>query len=512
MPDDISRLERTFGRYLLFGQIGAGGMAAVHLGRRVGSAGFSRLVAIKRLHPHLAKEKEFVHSFLDEARIAARVSHPNVVSIDDVVMDGDEVFLVMEYVHGRSLSFLAQAERAHGRAVPPSIAAAIALDMLHGLQAAHVARDERGRELGLVHRDVSPQNVLVGVDGVARVLDFGIAKALGRLQTTEAGAIKGKLAYMAPERLLERKVTLSVDVYSAGIVIWEMLAGERYFDGPSDETMFAKVAAATYRHLTGPAFAELDVVLERALGREPERRHASCNELAHAIHRAADLASRAEVMAWVQKIAGAELAESAAVIEEIERSSVPSPPPVSKAEPLATPREAPVREAPGPRPEDVSPGESISLETGGAVTRARPSASTSARSAGARRMMLATAAIALALGAVLAIKLGGVSQSRAATPEATPSSPAPVVVDPPPAPTSTFSTTTTTTATTATAVSASRATAPASPPVAPAATSRPGPPSSARRAPRAAADGGATASASASVIATPVPEAPSDRK
>ncbi len=175
--------------------IGAGGMATVHLGRRVGAGGFARLVAVKRLHPHLAVDREVVHAFLDEARIAARVTHANVVSIHDVVLDGDEVL---------------SAERAAGRTIPPPIAGAIAIDLLRGLQAAHEARDERGRLLGVIHRDVSPHNVLVGTDGVARVLDFGIAKALGRLQTTATGAVKGKLAYMAPERLLDQEATARV--------------------------------------------------------------------------------------------------------------------------------------------------------------------------------------------------------------------------------------------------------------------------------------------------------------
>jgi serine/threonine protein kinase len=336
MVEDLSRHEATVGRYMLFGQIGAGGMACVHLGRRVGPAGFSRLVAIKRLHPHLGKQREFVHAFLDEARIAARVSHPNVVSIDDVVMDGDEVLLVMDYVNGRSLSFLAGAERAQGRSVPPPVATAIALDMLHGLQAAHEAKTERGAPLGLVHRDVSPQNVLVGVDGVARVLDFGIAKALGRLQTTDNGSVKGKLPYMAPERLLDRAVTSSVDLYGAAIVIWELLAGERYFVGSTPEAMIPLVIASEYRHLRDGSLAAVDAVLERALRREPEQRHASCAELAAAIEAVMDPASRGEIMAWVQKVAGADIAEHADAIAEVERSSTPSPAPRSQAAPVIT--------------------------------------------------------------------------------------------------------------------------------------------------------------------------------
>jgi serine/threonine protein kinase len=329
----ISRLHVTLGRYMLFGQVGAGGMGAVHLGRRVGPAGFSRLVAVKRMHPHLSKEKEFIHAFLDEARIAARITHPNVVSINDVVMDGDEVLLVMEYIHGRSLSFLAYAERKRGRAVPPPVAAALALDILHGLQAAHDARDERGELLGVIHRDVSPQNVLVGADGVARLLDFGVAKALGRLQSTETGSIKGKLAYMAPERLSGRDdvqpITAAVDVYAAAMVIWEMLAGERYWAGVADDVLIGKVTSSPYRHLRDASLASIDAVLEQAMQREPQDRFSSCRDLGSAIEGTLDAASRDEVMEWVESVAGPELAESADVIAEIEQRSMPFPTPIS---------------------------------------------------------------------------------------------------------------------------------------------------------------------------------------
>ena len=322
MVGELSQSDRTVGRYLLFGEIGAGGMASVHVGRLIGPAGFSKLVAIKRLHPHLAKERSFVHAFLDEARIAARVNHPNVVSIHDVVVEGNEVLLVMDYVHGRALSQLLSCEHAQRRGVAPSIAAAVGVDLLHGLAAAHTARDERGRPLGLVHRDISPQNVLVGADGVARVLDFGIAQALGRLQTTTDGAIKGKLAYMAPERFAG-EASIRVDTYAAAIVIWEMLAGERYFGGASEPAILPKVMEAHYRHLPSE-LAPIDAVLRKALARDPSQRHASAAELALAIEDSVAIASRAEVAKWVADLAQKDLDQRSSYIEQIERRSVPS--------------------------------------------------------------------------------------------------------------------------------------------------------------------------------------------
>ena len=394
MAADVTRYEHTVGRYMLFGAIGAGGMATVHIGRRVGAAGFARLVAIKRLHPHLAVDREVVHAFLDEARIAARVTHANVVSIHDVVLDGNEVLLVMEYVAGRALSLLASAERTAGRAIPPSIAGAIAIDLLRGLQAAHEARDERGRLLGVIHRDVSPHNVLVGVDGVARVLDFGIAKALGRMQTTADGAVKGKLAYMAPERMLGQEATARVDVYAAAIVVWEMLAGKRYFDGPADETMIPRVIAPTYRHLEGASLVAADAVLERALRRDPSERHATASELASSLQGALRIAPHDEVAAWVQQVAGAELTASAEAIEEIEQLSVPSPAPLSRE----TAREV-----------SVPPARSSTPNTGSAVvSNAQPPLEAKPR----RTPKRLVAVLLASLGVLLVLVVAAVAASR----------------------------------------------------------------------------------------------------
>ena len=174
-------------RYELYDEIASGGMATVHLGRLVGPAGFGRTVAIKRLHPHLAKEQEFVTMLTDEARVAGRIGHPNIVPTLDIVSANRELFLVMEYVPGLTLSALIKQANAFGDKVPLPVVASIMVGVLHGLHAVHEARDEHGHSLEVVHRDVSPQNILVGTDGVARVLDFGIAKAAGRLHTTRDG-------------------------------------------------------------------------------------------------------------------------------------------------------------------------------------------------------------------------------------------------------------------------------------------------------------------------------------
>ena len=175
-------------------------MATVFLGRILGVGGFQRFVAIKRLHPHLASEQEFVEMFLDEARLAASIHHPNVVPILEVGTSDRGYYLVMEYIEGDTLArLLARAATSRER-IPVPIVIRIVLDTLAGLHAAHELKDDNGQLLELVHRDVSPQNILVGVDGIARITDFGVARAATRLSSTRAGQLKGKLAYMAPEQ------------------------------------------------------------------------------------------------------------------------------------------------------------------------------------------------------------------------------------------------------------------------------------------------------------------------
>src|SRR5579859_8016688 len=203
------------GRYVLCGEIAAGGMATVYSGRMIGPAGFTRTVAIKRLHAQYARDPEFVTMFVDEIRMTSHISHPNVVPTIDVVADGGELSLVMEYVAGESLARLRQMAYKRGWRVPPHISTAIMAGALYGLHAAHEAKDDRGEDLGLVHRDVSPQNILIGVDGSVKMVDFGVAKAAGRMQMTRAGQLKGKVAYMSPEQVSGQfPVSRQSDVYA----------------------------------------------------------------------------------------------------------------------------------------------------------------------------------------------------------------------------------------------------------------------------------------------------------
>ena len=320
--------ERTVGRYALHTEIASGGMATVHIGRLLGPVGFARTVAIKRLHPQFAKDPEFVAMFLDEARLAARIRHPNVVSTLDVVATQGELFVVMEYVPGESLARLVRASlRGASARIPPDVAASIMVGVLHGLHAAHEARDERGEPLCIVHRDVSPHNVLVGADGAAHVIDFGVAKARGRVQVTREGQIKGKLSYMPPEQLLGQGLDRRADVFAASIVFWEALTGRRLFQGTDDGEVYAKVLRADVpppSKLVPGLGKRVDEVVLRGLSRDRRDRWGTARGMALAIEEAIPLAPPSRVGAWVDSLVGEAIAERSRQIASIESPGAPA--------------------------------------------------------------------------------------------------------------------------------------------------------------------------------------------
>jgi len=316
--------ERVIGRYALCAPFARGGMATVHLARQISDEGFSRVVAVKRLHAHVAESKESLAMFLDEARLASRIRHSNVVPTLDVVSRDGELLIVMEYILGQSLSSLLRACQESGERMPVPIATRIAIDTLRGLHAAHVALDEEGKPLGIVHRDVSPQNILVGVDGVCRIVDFGIAKAVGRLQTTQNNKLKGKLAYMAPEQL-ERTRGLDgrVDLYAASIVLWEMLAARRLFKGEDEVDTFKKALGAVVPPLLeevpdlDPRLAELAA---RGLARDREGRPETARAMAEELEATGLAASAAQLADWVKTVAQRELDSASSLVSALERA------------------------------------------------------------------------------------------------------------------------------------------------------------------------------------------------
>ncbi len=313
-------------------------MAAVHLGKLRGPVGFSRTVAIKRLHAHLAKDPEFVAMFLDEARLAARVHHPNVVPVLDVVTEGDELFLVMEYVHGETLSQLLRACREQNQPVPLPVVITIVSQVLRGLHAAHVATNERGEALQIVHRDVSPQNVIVGVDGVARVLDFGVAKAMWRAQTTKDGQIKGKMRYMAAEQLRgDKDVDCRVDIYAAAVVLWETLTLRPLVlhDNPGAVAMQVLEGRFEPPSRHRPELSHvLDSMVMRGLSANRDERCSTALEMAEMLEQF-EMASAGELGRWVREACAERLVQRAELVSAIDRAieslpAAPSAPNVSE--------------------------------------------------------------------------------------------------------------------------------------------------------------------------------------
>lgn len=287
--------SQHLGRYQLLAKLAAGGMATVYLGRIAGVGGFDRRVAMKVLHPHLAENHDIRDMFLDEARLAARIRHPNVVPVIDV---GDEpghgTFLVMEYIEGVDFSKVLRAAIKRGSRLAPAVVFKVVADMLAGLKAAHELKDRKtGKEMGVVHRDISPHNVLVGVDGISRITDFGIAKAEGRISSTKTGQLKGKLAYMPPERL-HRKGDAHIDdargdLFATAVCLWEALTGRRLFRGEDDLETVRKVLHSDIPKpsTVRPDLAPIDDMVMKGLERDPAKRYQTAREFHRALEEAA---------------------------------------------------------------------------------------------------------------------------------------------------------------------------------------------------------------------------------
>lgn len=323
--------SRVVGRYVMYDEIASGGMASVHFGRLRGAVGFSRTVAIKYLHPHFSRDAEFISMFLDEARLVSRIQHPNVAAPLDVVLleDSEEIFLVMEYIHGGTLARLLKGAFAMNVTMPPAISAGIMSGALHGLHAAHEATDELGSPLNIVHRDVSPHNIMVGVDGVPRVLDFGVAKAVSRSQSTRQGQLKGKVSYMAPEQMGAGPIDRRADIFAAGIVFWEALTLRRLFEADDPTGAIAKVLMAPIDRpsASNPNISPaLDRVVLKALNRDVNLRFQTAREFAEAIEEEIVVSTPRKVGEWVVYLGGEDLARYSERLSAIESSSFDADP------------------------------------------------------------------------------------------------------------------------------------------------------------------------------------------
>jgi len=335
-----------FGKYFLLERINVGGMAEVFRAKAFGVEGFERLVAVKRILSNVAEDKEFIRMFIEEAKLSVQLNHANIAQIFDLgVVDG-AYYIALEHVHGRDLRAIFDRCRQLGAAMPVSQACFIVMKLCEGLDYAHNKRDQSGRELSLVHRDVSPQNVLVSFEGEVKIIDFGIAKAAreGTLsqageKSTQAGILKGKFGYMSPEQVRGLPVDRRSDVFSCGIVLYELLTGERLFVGESDFSTLEKVRnveilpPSTYNRKIPD---ELERIVLKALSKDVEDRYQNAidlhDELQAFVYTAGEFYSRKDLAAWMKKTFGKEIDEETAKLESYRQLKPPptTPPPVRR--------------------------------------------------------------------------------------------------------------------------------------------------------------------------------------
>jgi eukaryotic-like serine/threonine-protein kinase len=316
----------VIGRYLLLDEVAAGAMATVSVARVRGDTLVSDTVSVKRLHAGLLRDADFVATAVEEARRAAAIHHPNLLVPQDVVLVGSrELLFVSPYVPGETLAILFGTCFRGGIRMPPAIAAAVIRDVLRGLHAAHEAVDDRGRPMAVIHRGVSPQNILVGLDGQARLFDFGPASGRMRARTMPAVFAKGKSSYMSPEQIRRQPVDRRTDIFATGAILWELLSGERLFRDTGEAELTRQI---TQHHIPPPssiqpsAPAALDAIVARALQRSPGERFATAAEFADALEAALPLASPAEIGPWVEELDGDRLRARAQLVALAESATV----------------------------------------------------------------------------------------------------------------------------------------------------------------------------------------------
>ena len=274
--------QEQLGRYVLEKRLAAGGMAEIFLAHQAGPAGFQKEVVVKRILRHLATDQKFVDMFLDEARLAAKLSHPNIVQIFDFGEAGGDYFIAMEYVEGWDLEAIIDRCAQTGRSLHPAICARIMADACTGLDYAHRFTDRDGQAVGLVHRDISPQNIRLSTNGQVKVMDFGIAKARSSSNKTQTGAVKGKLSYMSPEQIMAQDLDGRSDIFALGIVLYELLTGQRPFGHESELLAISAIIHQQPRsvsELSPGTPAELEQIVLRCLAKDRNQRFQSCNEL-----------------------------------------------------------------------------------------------------------------------------------------------------------------------------------------------------------------------------------------
>ncbi len=277
-----------FGKYTLVDRIAVGGMAEIFLARQAGLEGFEKTIVIKRIRPHLSKQPNFVKMFLNEAKLAAQLNHPNIVQIYDLGRISESYFIAMEYIFGRDMRRIIPKADALGIPFPMVYALKIASSVCEGLYYAHARADMYGQPLDIVHRDVTPENIFVSFDGTVKVLDFGIAKAANQIEQTRAGEIKGKLSYMSPEQCMGKQLDNRSDIFSLGTVLYEWLTGFKLFTGDSEVAVLKSI---TEGKIYAPSYFKADIpeaveaILMKALEKDRERRYQTAWEMQYDLDR-----------------------------------------------------------------------------------------------------------------------------------------------------------------------------------------------------------------------------------
>ena len=319
-----------FGKYYLLERINVGGMAEVFRAKAYGVEGFERLVAVKRILPNIAEDKEFIRMFVDEAKISVQLTHANIAQVFDLGVEDGAYYIALEHVHGRDARAVFDRAKNNGQIMPVAQACFIAMKVCEALDYAHNKRDNSGAELNLIHRDVSPQNILVSFEGEVKIIDFGIAKAAGKGSKTQAGILKGKFGYMSPEQVRGLPIDRRSDVFSCGIVLYEMLTGTRLFVGESDFSTLEKVRnvevvpPSTYNKSIKP---ELERIVLKALAKDVSSRYASAidlhDDLQAFIYTASEFYSRKDLAGWMKVAFSREIKTEIAKLEHFQRMSEP---------------------------------------------------------------------------------------------------------------------------------------------------------------------------------------------
>ncbi|HEY8075536.1 MAG TPA: serine/threonine-protein kinase [Labilithrix sp.] len=371
----------TLGKYRLLAELGHGGMADVYLAVVEGpvGSGFAKLAVIKRLRPHLVEDAEFVAMLIDEARITARLNHANVVQMLEVGYEGDEYFLAMEYLEGQPLHRVWRRASKSGPTLSRTVQLTILTDVLAGLHHAHELTDYDGTSLGVVHRDVTPQNIFVTYDGTVKVVDFGIAKAAGRASETKHGIVKGKVRYMSPEQAVGTAVDRRSDIFSVGIMLWTALTdGEKFWGDRDDLEIVQSLVAGNYdpspRSVCPDLPEELDAICKKALARNPEDRFQTAEDMRIALESFLDVgavSARREISCVMSALFTEDRNKVRTVLESIGKLEVSSSTFLEAANASSSSSSSSMilRNVPAMPP----PPNSMSLRAGGTALLQRPS-------------------------------------------------------------------------------------------------------------------------------------------